>query len=84
MQESIERAAAEVVEIEPFSDLMYELNVYELASQIVFCFLRKDGSQSSAPQWSSFSINSKVLDEVREKMLNEFFGGNVQSRVAIT
>jgi len=52
-----------VVEIEPFSHLKFdELN----ESEGVFCFLREDGSQSLAPQWSSFLINSDVLNEVRE------------------
>lgn len=70
-QEGIERAAAQVVEIEPFSELKFdELGNYGFWG--LFCFLRQHEPQSLAPQWSKFCISSQVLDEVRDKMQNVF------------
>ena len=72
LQEGIERAAAQVVEIEPFSHLKFDELKPGNGSKGLFCFLREHGAQSLAPQWSNFWINSEVLDEVREKMQSVF------------
>jgi len=72
LQEGIELAAAQVVEIEPFSLLKFDELKPGNGSKGLFCFLREHGPQSLAPQWSNFLINSEVLEQGREKMQNVF------------
>jgi len=71
-QIGIEQAAAQMVEIETFSQLKFDELRPGNGLKGLFCFLRENGAQSLAPQWSQFWINSEVLDEVRDKMQSVF------------
>ncbi len=68
LQGVIERKAARVLEIQWFSELLFDALD---ASTWVFCFVHAGAPRrvvDAAPRWTRFPRNSEVLDEVRAKM----------------
>ncbi len=66
IQARIERAAARVLEIQWFSELLFDALD---ASTWVFCFVHAGARGATcAPRWTRFPRNSEVLDEVRARM----------------